>query len=98
MVRTIVVTSALLLLSACGSGGSSITISMSDRTENEQLVSFFTPDQVTVAAGEKITFKLSNKGTVPHNLRLAGPDGEYNTDDDTLVGPEVLKAGETAEY
>ncbi len=91
--------SALVLLSACGGGGTTeLAISMNDKTENGQLASFYAPSQVTVAAGGKVKFNLSNAGTVPHNVRLAGPDGQYNTADDVQIGPQVVNAGENATF
>lgn len=97
--KKVLVSSALVLLSACGGGGATeLAISMNDKTENGQLTSFYAPNQLTVAAGDKIKFTLSNAGTVPHNIRIAGPDGEYNTADDVLVGPQVLNAGATVTF
>ncbi len=60
------------------------------------LVSFFLPNELTVAAGQQVTLNLSNDGTVPHNMRIAGPDGDYNTDDDTIMEPNILKPGDKA--
>ena len=97
--KKVLVSSALVLLSACGGGGATeLAISMNDKTENGQLTSFYAPSQLTVAAGDKVKFTLSNAGTVPHNIRIAGPDGEYNTADDVLVGPQVLNAGAGATF
>ena len=62
----------------------------------EALVSFFLPNEFTVGAGQEVTFNLSNEGTLPHNFRIAGPDDEYNTDDDFLVGPEILNPGDVS--
>jgi plastocyanin len=100
---TVAVTLAAL---ACGgngdetaSGGDPVTfdIALGDEVrDTDELVSFFTPNEFTVAAGQEVTFNLSNDGTVPHNMRIAGPDGEYMTDDDTLVDPDVLNPGDTA--
>jgi plastocyanin len=98
-----------LLAAACGddaeeadSGGAtddgpaSFDISLGDEPGEGKLVSFFTPDEFTVAPGQEVTFNISNDGTAPHNVRIAGPDGEYNTDDDTVVDPEILNPGDTA--
>ena len=60
------------------------------------IVSFFGPAAFTVAAGQEVTFNLSNDGTAIHNMRIAGPDGDYNTDDDIPVDTEILNAGDTA--
>ena len=95
-----------LVALACGgdgdetaSGGGPVTFDISLGDEligTDTLRSFFTPKEFTVAPGQKVTFNLSNDGTVPHNMRIAGPDGEYMTDDDTLVDPEILNPGDTA--
>lgn len=91
--------SALVLLSACGGGGATeLAISMNDRMEGGQVVSFYAPNQLTVAAGDKIKFNLSNTGTIPHNIRIAGADGEYSTADDVQIGPQVINAGENAVF
>jgi mono/diheme cytochrome c family protein len=48
----------------------------------------------TVASGDTVTFTLPNGGSNIHNLHLAGPDGEYNTDDDIVSDPETIPGGE----
>lgn len=98
-----------LLAMACGddrdgstaNGGSdsapvTFDISLNDRQSETALVSFFSPDEFTVSAGQEVTFDLTNDGTVPHNTRIAGPDGEYMTDDDAVSNPDILKPGDTA--
>lgn len=56
----------------------------------------FDPDTLTVAVGAVVTFDLTNKGTAIHNMRIAGEDGEYNTDDDAPSDPELITGGGTA--
>jgi len=101
----IVVASLLALAAACGGDGGdsgqtvdngpvTFDIFLKNEVREGALVSFFTPDALTVSAGQEVTFNLSNEGTLPHNFRIAGPDGEYNTDDDSLVGPEILNPGD----
>lgn len=99
---------ALVLAAAACAGGEGVSnetadggpttfdISLDDEPGEQALVSFFEPNEVTIAAGQEVTFNLSNDGTVPHNFRIAGPDGQYNTDDDTVVDPEILNPGDTA--
>jgi uncharacterized cupredoxin-like copper-binding protein len=62
--------------------------------------SFFRPNQITGSAGEVIEIKITNTGTVSHNLRVSGEDGEYGDDrnpgDDFLSDPYAIKPGETA--
>ena len=56
---------------------------------------FFSPDTVTAHAGDVIEIVVTNTGSVIHNLRLAGPDDEYDTADDFEMPPNVIKPGET---
>jgi plastocyanin len=44
----------------------------------------------TIAAGASVTIKLSNGGAALHNLRIAGPDGKFNTDDDIVSDPDKM--------
>lgn len=98
MMRFVIVALAVwLAAAACGGSGTTLTVTLNDKTEGQKLTSFFTPAQLTVHTGEQVTFKLSNVGTVAHNMRIAGPDGKYNTPDDFVVGPDLLKPGESAE-
>ncbi|CAG0926795.1 plastocyanin [Thermoflexales bacterium] len=50
-----------------GSGGKSFNVTA---TEFE-----FKPNKFEVTAGQKITFKITNKGTVEHNFVILSPDG-----------------------
>ena len=102
--RFTIVVLVVALVAACSGNGDSgqagdggtttIDISLDDEPGEAGPISFFTPDEFTVAAGQEITFNVSNDGTVPHNMRIAGLDGEYNTNDDTFV--EILWPGDTA--
>lgn len=56
---------------------------------------FFSPDTITANAGDVIELVVTNTGTVSHNLRLAGPDDEYDTADDFEMPPNVIIPGET---
>ena len=98
MIKIMLTSSALVLLFACGGGATELAISMNDKTENGQVTSFYAPNQLTVSAGDRITFNLSNTGTLPHNIRIAGPDGKYDTADDVPIGAQVLNAGESAGF
>jgi plastocyanin len=57
---------------------------------------FFDPNEVTVAAGATVTFNLTNEGIAIHNMRVAGLDGEYSTDDDAVSDPGLVMGGGTA--
>jgi len=58
--------------------------------------SFFESKEVSVEAGQKVTFDLINDGVLPHNMRIAGPDGKYNTDDDVISSPDIVLGNQKA--
>lgn len=71
-----------------------IEITAGDDGANPASSSFFQPDSVTADAGDVIEFVVTNTGSVTHNIWVAGPDNEYETDDD--FGPiELISPGET---
>ena len=65
---------------------------------------FFDSNDITVAAGDIVTFNLTNDGASTHNMHIAQPDGNYTGEDDIceLDGadpcsdPAAVKSGETA--
>ncbi|MCH7952464.1 MAG: cupredoxin domain-containing protein [Chloroflexi bacterium] len=57
---------------------------------------FYTLNNLSVPLGETTTIEIVNDGTDIHNMRIAGPDGEFNTDDDSVSDPEQITAGSTA--
>ncbi len=48
----------------------------------------YTPATVTLAAGKVFGINLTNNGHFVHNLRIAGPDGQFFTTDD-IVSPDI---------
>jgi uncharacterized cupredoxin-like copper-binding protein len=48
----------------------------------------FEPVELKVPAGKKFRINIKNEGTLACNLRIAGPDGDYRTDDD-ITSDEV---------
>jgi plastocyanin len=48
----------------------------------------FSPSDLTIRAGRDYLLDLRNRDGEAHNLRIAGPDNEYETDDD-LVSDNV---------
>ncbi len=59
---------------------------------------FFDPASVTVPAGKRFRIALTNEGpTFAHNLRIAGPDGEFETADDLLSDPSAQRVGTPGE-
>jgi plastocyanin len=71
-----------------GSPGAGIAVSMKDN--------LFEPAELTVKAGEAVTINLTNDGVAIHNMRIAGADGKYNTDDDGISDPDIVQSGGTA--
>ena len=45
----------------------------------------FSPNRWSVALEEPITIRVTNNDSQQHNLRIAGPDGQFRTDDDIAV-------------
>jgi plastocyanin len=58
---------------------------------------FFEPSELEVEAGQTFRIKLTNDGEFIHNLRIAGPDGEFETEDDLVSTPKFQTGGETGE-
>ena len=71
---------------ADGGGGYGVTM-----TDNK-----FDPNAFTVDAGASVAFDITNKGAAIHNMRIAGPDGNYNTGDDAVSDPQLVTGGQTA--
>lgn len=97
-IGTLVPVLALLGL-ACGSGAESVApasaggiitldVSLGDN--------FFEPNQFSISAGQKVTFRITNNGVAIHNMRIDGPDGQYFTADDTVSDPLMVNGGGTA--
>ncbi len=57
----------------------------------------FSPNLLAATTGSTITIRLTNKDGQAHSLRIAGPDGQYQTDDDAVTEPSTVAAGETGE-
>jgi nitrite reductase (NO-forming) len=64
-------------------------VSMQDNT--------FEPMEIFVTAGETVTFTLVNDGRVPHNMRIADANGDYDSDDSVVSEPELISRGESGE-
>ena len=64
---------------------------------------FFDSNDITVAAGDTVTFNLTNGGAAVHNMHIAQPDGSYTGEDNCEVGgedpcsdPNFIRGGESA--
>lgn len=51
--------------------------------------------EIQVAAGTDIAATLTSAGANPHDMRIAGPDGEFNSDDDIVSDPDAITEGAT---
>lgn len=79
--------------SPTGGPGGALQVSMGDN--------FFEFDSgrnptFTVATGDTLTIELTNGGTAIHNMRIAGEDNQYNSDDDAVSDPALVSGGGTA--
>ena len=91
---------AALLAAACGGGssGKAIRITPGGAGATLELTvgdNFYKPNEFRVRVGEQVTLNVRNEGQAVHTVRLAGPDGRYETDDDTQIDPPMIKPGET---
>lgn len=57
--------------------------------------SYFSPNTLTVKAGQVFQVTVNNAGNVTHNLTIAGVDGKYDTPDDWTSVPYDIKAGQS---
>jgi mono/diheme cytochrome c family protein/plastocyanin len=48
---------------------------------------------LAIAAGQTVTIQLTNNGSAVHDMRTAGADGEFDSDDDALSDPDVIPGG-----
>ena len=74
-----------------GNGGGDVEFDLS-MTDTD-----YDPEALTVAAGATLTLNITNDGAAIHNLRIAGADNDYDTDDDAVSDPDIVSAGETAD-
>ena len=105
-----VVVVAVLILTSSSSGGGGAkpeptpdprvagktpTASFEIEARGAESGSFYAPDTITATAGDVIAITVRNTGTVSHNMRVSGPDKEYDTADDFEMPPNVIKPGES---
>jgi plastocyanin len=55
----------------------------------------FSSRELAGNAGDVIELMVTNTGTISHNLVVAGPDDEYDTEDDFEPDPFAIQPGET---
>lgn len=66
-------------------------------TETAEGLGFFTKNNLKVPLGQTVTIRFKNEGVAVHNLRIAGVDGQWNTEDDLFTSEDGEKPGEVAE-
>jgi plastocyanin len=57
----------------------------------------FAPNRWSMTLGEPVSINVTNADTQEHNLRFAGVDGQYDTDDDAITSPSPIAPGESGE-
>jgi plastocyanin len=57
----------------------------------------FANNNISVPEGEGAVIRVTNSDLVTHNLRIAGLDGEYFTEDDAITEPEMIAGGGSGE-
>jgi uncharacterized cupredoxin-like copper-binding protein len=86
-VVVLMVLTVSIMLSACGGGSSTPAPSTGTRTIAVDAAEFaFTPNKFDAKVGDKLTFKITDKGTVDHSFVITGPDGVVITRTDVKLG------------
>ena len=57
----------------------------------------FQNNNVEIPLGEPVVIRVTNSDTVTHNLRIAGLDGQFETEDDAVTDPQAIPASESGE-
>jgi len=50
----------------------------------------FLRNQLHIPAGQPVTIRVTNRDSQSHNLRVAGLDGDYQTEDDAVTEPPAI--------
>jgi plastocyanin len=50
----------------------------------------FVQNNLQMPLGESVTIRVTNSDQQAHNLRFAGLDGTYDTEDDAVVSPDPI--------
>ena len=81
----------VVALAACGGGGASQPASGGGKTFTVEATEFaFNPNTFEAKAGDQLTFKVTNKGTVDHNFVILNADGSQE------LAKTEIKVGQTA--
>jgi plastocyanin len=57
----------------------------------------FVQNYLHVPLGESVTIRVTNNDQIPHSLRLAGLDGQFDTEDDAVTNPAQINGGSVGE-
>ncbi len=57
----------------------------------------FLHNNIRVHVGDSLTIRVTNSDVESHDLRIAGLDGQYNTEDDAVTEPAKIDPGQTGE-
>ena len=57
----------------------------------------FQQNRLGAQVGQQVTIRVTNNDGQPHNLRIAGLDGRYDTEDDAATEPATIEGGSTGE-
>ena len=89
-----------MFAAACGGGTSETAPPTESQPPSGQVIdvgmgdNFFRASDLTISAGQPVTISLKNDGSFVHNLRIAGADGQYDTSNDLVSEPDVMKSGD----
>ncbi len=50
----------------------------------------FEQNYLRIPLGQSVTIRLTNNDNTPHSLRIAGLDGQFNTEDDAVTNPAQI--------
>jgi plastocyanin len=53
----------------------------------------FEQNYLRIPLGQSVTIRLTNNDNTPHSLRIAGLDGQFNTEDDAVTNPPQIDGG-----
>ena len=56
---------------------------------------FYKLNNLSAPLNEMTTIEIVNEGSAIHNMRIAGADGVFNTDDDIVSDPDAISGGDT---
>ncbi len=57
----------------------------------------FKGNRIELPIGEPVIIRVLNRDNQSHNLRIAGFDGQYQTEDDAVTEPETINGGQSGE-